>query len=244
MRLRFYSIPMQKIIVLNTKGGCGKSTIATNLAAYYAVQGYQTSLMDYDPQGSSMRWLAKRDESRPLVNGIAAAERSNSVTRSWQLRVPMQTERLIVDTPAGLDPQRLTEVTRKAHAVIIPVMPSDIDIHAASRCIADLLLVAKLDRREDRIAVIANRAKRNTIVYKALTRFLESLEIPFVTSLRDSQNYINASSEGIGIHEMQGARLERDLKDWAALTEWLESRPTTPVQLVQGIRSDASGLRD
>lgn len=235
---------MQKIIVLNTKGGCGKSTIATNLAAYYAAQGYQTSLMDYDPQGSSMRWLAKRDESRPLVNGIAAAERSSSVTRSWQLRVPTQTERLIVDTPAGLDPQRLTEITRKAHAVIVPVMPSDIDIHAASRCIADLLLVAKLDRREDRIAVVANRAKRNTLVYKALTRFLESLDIPFVTSLRDSQNYINASSEGIGIHEMQGARTERDLKDWEGLTKWLESRPVAPMQLVQGFRSDASGLRD
>ncbi|MDX1444344.1 MAG: ParA family protein, partial [Gammaproteobacteria bacterium] len=84
---------MQKIIVLNTKGGCGKSTIATNLAAYYAAQGFQTSLMDYDPQGSSMRWLSKRDESRALVNGIAATDRSASVTRSWQLRVPTQTER-------------------------------------------------------------------------------------------------------------------------------------------------------
>ncbi|MDX1442516.1 MAG: ParA family protein, partial [Gammaproteobacteria bacterium] len=141
-------------------------------------------------------------------------------------------------------PQRLTEITRKAHAVIIPVMPSDIDIHAASRCVADLLLVAKLDRREDRIGVVANRAKRNTLVYKALTRFLNSLDIPFITSLRDSQNYINASSEGIGIHEMQGSRVKRDLKDWTPLLEWLESRPVTPVQLVHGFRSDATGLRD
>src|SRR5690606_28121487 len=114
---------MRKIVVLNTKGGCGKSTIATNLAAWHAVSGFRTTLMDYDPQGSSMRWLSRRDETRPRVNGVAAAERSTRVTRSWQLRVPMQTECLIVDTPAGLEPQRLTEVTRNAHAVVVPVLP-------------------------------------------------------------------------------------------------------------------------
>jgi chromosome partitioning protein len=234
---------MQKIIVLNTKGGCGKSTLATNLAAYYAANGHQTSLMDYDPQGSSMRWLSKRDETRPPINGVDAAGRSASVTRSWQLRVSTQTERLIVDTPAGLDPQRLTEITRKAHAVLIPVMPSDIDIHATSRCIADLLLVAKLDRREERIGVIANRAKKNTRVYQTLIRFLDSLDIPFITSLRDSQNYINCSYEGIGIHESAGNRLQRDLDDWQPLIDWLESRPTSPVQLVHGL-STTSSLRD
>lgn len=234
---------MQKIIVLNTKGGCGKSTLATNLAAYYAANGHQTSLMDYDPQGSSMRWLSKRDETRPPINGVDAAGRSASVTRSWQLRVSTQTERLVVDTPAGLDPQRLTEITRKAHAVLIPVMPSDIDIHATSRCIADLLLVAKLDRREDRIGVIANRAKKNTRVYQTLIRFLDSLDIPFITSLRDSQNYINCSYEGIGIHESMGNRMQRDLDDWQPLIDWLESRPTSPVQLVHGL-STSSSLHD
>lgn len=234
---------MQKIIVLNTKGGCGKSTLATNLAAYYAANGHQTSLMDYDPQGSSMRWLSKRDETRPPINGVDAAGRSASVTRSWQLRVSTQTERLVVDTPAGLDPQRLTEITRKAHAVLIPVMPSDIDIHATSRCIADLLLVAKLDRREERIGVVANRAKKNTRVYQTLIRFLDSLDIPFITSLRDSQNYINCSHEGIGIHESAGNRIQRDLDDWQPLVDWLESRPTSPVQLVHGLGTTSS-LRD
>lgn len=226
---------MRKIVVLNTKGGCGKSTVATNLAAYFAGQGFKTTLMDHDPQGSSMRWLSKRDETRPLINGIAAFERNTRMTRSWQLRVPTQTERLIIDTPAGLDPQRLTEVTRHAHAVVVPVLPSDIDIHAASRCIADLLLIAKLDRRDERIAVIANRAKKNTRIFRSLTRFLTSLDIPFVTALRDTQNYINCSDQGIGIHEYQDPRASRDLKDWEPLVRWLDSRPVIPVQMVPGI---------
>lgn len=234
---------MQKIIVLNTKGGCGKTTIATSLAAHYAGQGFKTSLMDYDPQGSSMRWLSRRDEMLPKINGIAAFERSTRVTRSWQLRVPTETERMIVDTPAGLDPQRLTEITRQAHAVIVPVLPSDIDIHAASRCIADLLLVAKLDRRAERLCVIANRAKTRTRVFTTLTRFLDSLAIPFVTTLRDTQNYIACATDGIGIHELHHPRADQDRQDWQPLLEWLASRPPVVVQAVPGIGmpgSDAS----
>ncbi|HEX7047802.1 MAG TPA: P-loop NTPase [Gammaproteobacteria bacterium] len=226
---------MRKIVVLNTKGGCGKSTIATNLAAWHALHGRNTTIMDYDPQGSSMRWLTKRDETRPRINGVAAAERNSRMTRSWQLRVPMQTECLIVDTPAGLEPQRLTEITRNAHAVIVPVLPSDIDIHAASRCIADLLLIARIDRREERIAVVANRVKKNTRVYHALTRFLHSLDIPFVATLRDTQNYINCSEQGVGIHEMSDNRVIRDRRDWQPLLDWIGSRRTVPVQLVAGM---------
>lgn len=225
---------MKKIVVLNTKGGCGKSTIATNLAAHYALAGFRTTLMDFDPQGSSLRWLRKRDETHPRVNGVSAFERNAGVTRSWQLRVPMQTDCLIVDTPAGLEPQRLIEITRNAHAVVVPVLPSDIDIHAASRCIADLLLVARIDRRDERIAVVANRAKKHTRIYRALTRFLKSLEIPFVASLRDTQHYVNCSDQGIGIHELGDARANRDRADWEPLLDWIATRRPVPVQLVAG----------
>lgn len=232
---------MQKIVVLNSKGGCGKTTIATNLAAYFAGGSYQTSLMDQDAQGSSMRWLSRRDDALPQINGIAAYERNTGVTRSWQLRVSTQTERLVVDTPAAMDPQRLTEVTRNAHAVIVPVMPSDIDIHAASRCIADLLLIAKLDRREDRIAVVANRAKQRTKMFKALEKFLGSLNIPFVTTFRDTQHYIRCSEKGIGVFELDDPRADQDREDWRKLVEWIESRPPNTTQLIRGAAS-RSGL--
>ena len=52
--------------------------------------------------------------------------------------------------------------------IIVPVLPSDIDIHACSRCIRDLLLVAKVRREDNRIGVVANRIRRNTLIYQSL----------------------------------------------------------------------------
>lgn len=232
---------MRKIIVLNPKGGCGKTTIATNLASYYASRGLRTSLMDFDSQGSSIRWLEKRGHELPHINGIRAFERNAGVTRSWQLRVSMDTQRLIVDTPAALDPQRLTEITRGAHAVIVPVLPSDIDIHAASRCIADLLLVAKLDRRQERVAVVANRVRRNTNMYRTLTRFLDSLDIPFIATLRDTQRYVHAGTSGLGLYEVTPPHQVRDeLTEWDRLIEWLENRPDRNLHAVPSFNQTAS----
>ena len=107
----------------------------------------------------------------------------------------------------------------------IPVLPSEIDIHAVSRCIADLLLVGRMERYTERVAVIANRVKKNTLIYAKLQRFLHSLGIPFVTSLRDTQNYVRASAAGMGIHELDARAARDDVRDWQALIDWLEQRP-------------------
>ena len=147
---------MQRIVVLNPKGGSGKTTIASNLAACYAVHGERPALMDLDPQGSSMRWLRKRPNDEPTIHGIAAFEKSATVTRSWQMRIPPECRTVIIDTPAAVDPHTLPDLTRAVDAVLVPVMPSDIDIHATAKCIADLLLVAKIRRSERRIGIIAN----------------------------------------------------------------------------------------
>ena len=104
----------------------------------------------------------------------------------------------------------------------MPVLPSDIDIHAASRCIADLLLVAKIKRAENRIGVIANRVRKNTLMFQSLMRFLEKLEIPIVATVRDSQNYVRAAEQGVGIHEMKPYLVKEDLAQWETLLAWLE----------------------
>ena len=169
---------MQKIVLLNPKGGSGKTTIAINLASYFAVCGLKPTLMDLDAQGSSSRWLTKRAKGQPTIHGIAAYERNSRVTRSFATRLPTDTERLVVDTPAALESQGLPDITRNATAVLVPVLPSDIDIHAAAKCISDLLLIAKIRREDQRIAVIANRVKKNTLIYKALMKFLETLQHP------------------------------------------------------------------
>lgn len=212
---------MQKIVVLNPKGGSGKTTLATNLAAYYSINGGRVVLMDYDPQGSSARWAAARDTDRPVVELVKAYERTARTTRVWQLQTPPDSTHVIVDTQAGLTRQSLEEISHDADAVIIPVLPSDIDIHAASRCIGDLLLCAKIKPKDGRIGVVANRVKKNTRMYQSLVRFLKTLDIPFVTSLRDAQAYVRAAGSGGSIFELPRYRVKSDLESWQPLINWL-----------------------
>jgi chromosome partitioning protein len=225
VRAAAYALPyMQRILVLNPKGGSGKTTIATNLASYYASQGDHPLLSDNDPQGSSTRWLKKRTPEQAFIHGVAAFERNSRITRAWQLRIPADAAHVIVDTPAALMGQEMPDMTKSADAIIVPVLPSDIDIYACSRCIADLLLIAKVRRDENRIAVIANRVKRNTLIYQSLMRFLETLRIPVIATLRDSQNYVRAAEQGVGLHEMKSTLVAQDLEDWAPLLAWLKAK--------------------
>ncbi len=220
---------VRKIVILNPKGGSGKSTIATNLAAYYATEGQSSALIDYDSQGSSTRWLSKRPHDAAYIHGIATCENRIGQTRSFAMRVPPEIERVIVDTPAAFQKHELVDFTRNADKIVIPVLPSAIDIHAATRTIADLLLIAKVSRHENRLTVVANRVKRNTIVFRSLMRFLETLEIPVAAVLRDTQNYIRTAERGLGLHEFPPAQVAKDLLQWEQLVSWLERDDRLPV---------------
>ena len=229
---------MQRILILNPKGGSGKTTLATNLAASFAVSGSWPALMDLDAQGSSMRWLSKRPNEQAPIYGIAGFSRSAAVTRSWQLRVPRDCDPLIIDTPAALETHDLPEITRGADIILVPVMPSDIDIHTAAKCIADLLLVAKIKRSDARIGIIASRVRSKTLVSQSLMRFLMSIDIPLIATLRDSQNYLRAAELGVGIFEMPTWQVSKDLDEWHSLLGWLdrdkESVNSSPEVAVRG----------
>ena len=225
MMLNFPSHPdLKRIVVLNPKGGSGKSTVATNLAGFLTAKGFPAALMDFDPQGSTMRWLQNRPEDRPVVHGVAAFESDQFSTRSFRMKIPQHIRHLIIDTPAALQSHDLIEFTSGAHAIIVPVLPSDIDIHAASRLIADMLIVAKVSRRMGRLGVVANRVRDNTLGYRKLARFLDRLSIAVAGELRDSQNYVHAAEQGISIHEMQPSRVAKDVESWKSITRWLEER--------------------
>jgi chromosome partitioning protein len=218
------SLAPRKIVVLNAKGGSGKTTVATNLAAWLAVQGEPTALMDYDPQGCSTRWLANRPDDRPAIHGIAAYRLNMQMTRTFQLRTPPGTRYLVVDTSAAIPAHQLADYTRGADALIIPVGASDIDIHAAAGFISDLLLIAKEDRSQGRVAVVANRVRTGTVAQGRLMRFLDTLSIPCLTVLRDSQVYAHAAQHGLGLHEFKPHQVRRDLEQWIPLLRWVERR--------------------
>ena len=213
---------MQRIVVMNPKGGSGKTTIAINLASYFASRQQTPVLMDFDPQGSSLRWVKKRQAPQPPIHVIAAFEKDSRTTRAFQLRVPDSATHVIVDTPAAVESRAMPDITKDADKILVPVLPSDIDIHACSRCIRDLLLVAKIRREDNRIGVIANRVRRNTLTYQTLIRFLQTLGIPIVATIRDSQNYVRAAELGIGVHEMKSYVAAEDVEQWQPLVEWLE----------------------
>ena len=213
---------LNRIVILNPKGGCGKSTLATNIAACYANRGPEPAVMDYDPQGSTMAWLCRRPAQSPVIHGIAAYKQSMQATRSWQLRVPGETVNLIIDSPAGINHENLRNLTRDSSSILVPVLPSMMDTHAASRIIADLLLVAKINRNERKLAVVANRTRKNTKSFAKLMRFLDSLGIPIIAVLRDSQNFVHAAERGIGITEMQPSRVREDVEQVERIVAWLD----------------------
>ena len=217
---------MQRITVINVKGGCGKTTIATNLASAYAVDGRNTTLIDYDPQGSSMYWLNRRPENTEKIHGIAAYPNNNPVTRSWQLRVPQDTERVVVDTPAGLKGLDLIDQLRGTHTILIPVLPSSIDTHATADFIRDLYLIAKVRPKTTRLCIICNRVKSNTLSFRALERFLDAMDIPVIAQLRETQSYNKASETGLGIHELGSKASDKDIQDWKTIISWLDNEHT------------------
>jgi len=193
-------------------------------------------LFDHDTQGSSLAWINRRPAELAIITGVDASKNSDHrLTRSWQLRVPPETDVAIIDSPAGTDFNELGTLFQHNDSVLIPVLPSPIDIHATAHFIKALLTTGKVRKKMIRVAVVANRVRKNTLMYQSLERFLFSLNIPFIASLRDTQLYTRAIELGIGVTEISGVRNKIDREQWAPIVRWLDTpviseiAPVTPL---------------
>jgi chromosome partitioning protein len=217
---------MQTILVINSKGGSGKTTLTTNLASYYACKKIRTAIMDYDPQGSSIQWLRVRPDELEKIHGANAAPAKGAVPlRSTHAWVPLDTEVMIIDAPAGVKGLLLQELVRRASFIVIPVAPSPIDIHATADFIKELFLVGGARNTKAKIAVVANRVRNSSsAVYESLERFLNSLKLPFLTSIHDSENYLYASEKGLGVFEMDGPATIAERQELMPILKWLNGQ--------------------
>jgi len=211
---------MRTIMLLNAKGGCGKSTLSTNLASYYATLEKNVVLVDFDPQQSANEWLAVRSDYYNPIIGIDGLRE--------QVRVSKNTDVILFDIPSVTHGKDLSAYVRKVDTIIIPVLPSPMDIRAVTKFVSELNDIKKVQQNNVKLAVVANRVKENTVVYHKLSVFLKSLKIPFVATLRDTQNYIRAADRGVGIFEMAPSAVAQDIEQWKPLIKWLNSKRSQP----------------
>ena len=212
---------MRHIMVMNAKGGCGKSTLATNLASFYANAGWDVALADYDPQRSSLDWLDRRPEDRAKIVGVAGFE-------DGLRRVPRSADIVIIDAPARSHGAELTNLVRHAETIIVPVLPSTIDMQASDRFIAELKAVSKIERKEAKIGVVANRVREYTLIFEELDSYLSRLRVPYIASLREAQNYVRAYTRGLGIDELPEYLAWPDWEQWDPLIKWIDSKRSQP----------------
>ena len=207
---------MQTILCMNAKGGCGKTTIATNLATWYADEGQRVAIMDFDPQRSSIDWLEAREDydGIPSIEGVDAF--------SGLARAGHGTDVAILDAPSGTHGTEVTQLLRRADALLVPMLPSPIDMRAATRFIRELLNSGRISRGQTRIGLIANRVRENTRIFHKLEGFLSEYDIPLLTHLRESQNYIRAAETGLGVFELAPSQVAADVVQWDPVIEWLQ----------------------
>lgn len=214
----------RRTLVVNGKGGCGKTTIATNLASAYARLGHKVVLIDHDAQASSSQWHQHRPAPLPAIHLIEAHRRTGMyTTRSFQQRVPREADRIVIDTPSAVGDSELDTLLRGIDVVIVPLLPSSIDIRAGTRFIAQLLTHRAYRARPIPVAVVANRVRQNTSTHCRLLEFLDSLEVPAVATFRDSPLYTTLAEDGTGIFDQEAdEHIAAELEEWHTLLRWID----------------------
>ena len=204
---------MPVLVIANPKGGVGKSTLSTQVAGYYAAQGHAVMLGDADRQQSSRLWLGLRP---PVARPI----------RSWELgpdhiaKPPKGTTHVVLDTPAGLHGRRFKDIIKLADKLLVPLQPSIFDIYATRAFLDDLALSARASRLQ--IGIVGMRVDARTIAADKLAEFVQSLGLPMVGYVRDTQNYIHLAAQGLSVFDVPPAKVARDLALWQPICEWLD----------------------
>ncbi|MEQ1600778.1 MAG: ParA family protein [Methylophilaceae bacterium] len=203
---------MPTILVTNPKGGSGKTTISTNLAGYFASRGHHVVLSDMDRQRSALNWLARRPTDLPLIHELdGRGKHADSLSADWT----------IIDSPAGLHGDKLSDAVKRADWVVVPMQSSAFDM-GATQDFLDVLREEKAVRKERTFVVMVGmRVDPRTKSAQKLQEFLAQAGFPVLTNLRDAQIYLQAAEQGLSLFDMRPSLVNRDLQQWAPLLHWL-----------------------
>ncbi|MCZ6897377.1 MAG: ParA family protein [Betaproteobacteria bacterium] len=208
---------MRAILVANPKGGCGKTTLATNLAGYLASQNHRVVMWDLDQQKSSLSWLALRSSELPAITrlGLERGEASQSIME--------KNDWLVLDSPAGIHGKNLSHALKLAHKILVPIQPSVFDMVTTRDFIDRLMEEKTIQRHKAFIGIVGMRVDPRTRAASTLEQFLSQYNLPILTYLRDTMVYVNSAFNGKSIFDLPFHQAERDLKQWQPLTEWLKA---------------------
>ncbi|HWZ48459.1 MAG TPA: ParA family protein [Herbaspirillum sp.] len=205
---------MPVIVIANPKGGVGKSTLSTNLAGYFAAQGQQVLLGDVDRQQSARAWLGIRPASaRPITTW--------EIDEDDMAKPPKGTSHVVLDTPAGLHGRRLNDVLKVADKVMVPLQPSMFDILATREFLVQLAAEKSVRKGDIDVGIVGMRVDSRTRSAEQLHRFVESLNLPMLGYLRDTQNYVQLAAHGLSMWDVAPSRVQRDLEQWQPLLDWV-----------------------
>ena len=207
---------MRMILVAGSKGGVGKTTLATNLAVHYAVDGKHTVLVDADRQGSSKHWCEKRAGLDSAVLPV------DGTRRDWQSAIPGDAQRIIVDGPAGAMGADLKAFLDEADAVLVPVLPSTIDIEATVPFLDSLAQHPRVRKGKLKVGLVINRMKPWTNASRQALTQLKAWPYPVVAELRDTQAYVLLAGLGRGLYDYHSEQVRSHQDDWAPLFKWLK----------------------
>jgi chromosome partitioning protein len=208
---------MRTILVANAKGGCGKTTIATGLAARFAIDGKRTVLVDADPQRSSTRWCEKRAGLEAAVLPIDGTGR-----KAWSRAIPSDAQRVVIDAPAGAMGPDLAAFLDAADAVLVPVLPSAIDLEASVPFLDSLAAHPRVRKGALPVGLVGNRLRPWTAASQQAVEQLEAWPYPVVARLRDTQAYVLLAGLGKSVWDFQSEQVRGHQADWAPLLKWLK----------------------
>jgi chromosome partitioning protein len=216
---------MKTTLVVNPKGGAGKTTVAINLASYFAAEQIPVALMDYDPQGSSLHWLRLRPPQVMRIHAANAAPEKYGRIRSFDMYVPPETRHMIIDAPAGSGGVLLQEMLARSTSVIVPLVPATIDLHATGNFLRELTAMGPVKYGHVRMAVVANKVRRSMPAYAPLQTLLDSLGLKLLARLIDSDVFLRAAESGTGIFELNPGIAAAERRQFLPIVEWVTDQP-------------------